>query len=84
VTEGKDGHYLLKIADTGNGISEKDLNKIFNPFFSTKDRGTGLGLSIVRNIIEGHNGKIWIENRTAASGGEGPAGTQVMIRIPLA
>jgi two-component system sensor histidine kinase HydH len=84
VTEGKDGHYLLKIADTGSGISEKDLNKIFNPFFSTKDRGTGLGLSIVRNIIEGHNGKIWIENRTAASGGEGPAGTQVMIRIPLA
>jgi two-component system sensor histidine kinase HydH len=84
VTEEKDGHYLLEITDTGSGISEKDLKKIFNPFFSTKERGTGLGLSIVRNIIEGHNGKIWIASRTVASEGEGTAGTQVMIRLPLA
>jgi len=83
VTEEKDGHYLVEIADTGAGISEKDLNKIFNPFFSTKERGTGLGLSIVRNIIEGHHGRIWIESRAAASGLEGPTGTRVMIRLPL-
>ena len=83
-TEEKDGHYMVKIADTGSGISEKDLKKIFNPFFSTKEKGTGLGLSIVRNIIEGHQGKIWIESRTAASEGEGPAGTRVMIQLPLA
>jgi len=84
VTEEKDGDYLVKIADTGIGISDDDLNKIFNPFFSTKEKGTGLGLSIVRNIIEGHNGKIWIESRTAASEGEGPTGTRVIIQLPTA
>jgi len=34
------------------------LNKIFNPFYTTKEKGTGLGLAIVHNIIEGHNGLI--------------------------
>jgi len=82
VTEEKDDHYLIEIADTGVGIGEKELNKIFNPFFSTRERGTGLGLSIVRNIIEGHRGKIWIESRVAAADGEGPTGTRVMIRLP--
>jgi two-component system, NtrC family, sensor histidine kinase HydH len=84
VTEETDGHYLLRIADTGVGITDKDVTKIFNPFFSTKEKGTGLGLSIVRNIIEGHNGRVWIESRTAASGEEGPTGTQVMIKLPMA
>ena len=82
VTEDKDGHYLIEIADTGVGIGEKELNKIFNPFFSTKERGTGLGLSIVRNIIEGHRGKIWFESRVAGADGEGATGTRVMIRLP--
>lgn len=83
VTEEKDDHYLLKIADTGTGISETDLKKIFNPFFSTKEKGTGLGLSIVRNIIEGHNGKIWIESRVEGSQDGTPSGTEVMIRLPV-
>jgi signal transduction histidine kinase len=84
VTEEKNSHYLLKITDTGSGISEKDLKKVFNPFFSTREKGTGLGLSIVRNIIEGHNGKIWIESRTSSSDGEGEMGTRVTIQLPLA
>jgi len=84
VTEEKDSHYLLEITDTGSGISEKDLKKVFNPFFSTREKGTGLGLSIVRNIIEGHNGKIWIESRTSSSDGEGEMGTRVTIQLPLA
>jgi len=82
ISEAEDRSYLVEIADTGDGISEKDLGKIFNPFFSTKERGTGLGLSIVRNIIEGHRGKIWIESRAAGTGEEGPTGTRVMIRLP--
>jgi two-component system, NtrC family, sensor histidine kinase HydH len=84
VTKEKEGRCLLKIADTGTGISEKDLDKIFDPFYSAKEKGTGLGLSIVRNIIEAHKGKIWIESRTAASESEGPAGTRVMIQLPTA
>jgi len=83
VTEEKDGHFLLKIADTGSGISEKDLGKIFDPFFSAKEKGTGLGLAIVRNIIDGHQGKIWIESRTTDSPLGEPPGTEVMIRLPL-
>jgi len=79
-----DGHYLLEIADTGVGIHQENLKKIFNPFFSTKEKGSGLGLSIVRNIIEGHRGKIWIESTSADSEGGKASGTTVRIRLPMA
>jgi len=51
------------ISDTGMGIAESDLDKIFNPFFTTKEQGTGLGLSIVHRIIEGHGGKITVQSQ---------------------
>ncbi|HIJ58721.1 MAG TPA: GHKL domain-containing protein, partial [Deltaproteobacteria bacterium] len=80
--EEEDGYYLVTITDSGSGISEENLLKIFNPFFSTKDTGSGLGLSIVRKIIEGHKGKIWIEkNLEEPPEGESP-GTRVMIKLP--
>jgi len=63
------------IEDTGGGISEQNLNKIFNPFFSTKDKGSGLGLSIVRNIMEAHRGAIAIESQL-------DSGTKVTITLP--
>jgi len=44
--------------DNGTGMDKLILNKIFNPFYTTKEKGTGLGLAIVHNIIEGHNGLI--------------------------
>jgi len=44
--------------DNGKGMDKEILNKIFNPFYTTRDKGTGLGLAIVHNIIEGHNGLI--------------------------
>ena len=62
VQEEKD-HFRIEIQDTGSGISEENLKRIFNPFFTTKDKGTGLGLSIVRKIIEGHKGTIAIDSR---------------------
>ena len=49
--------------DNGTGISEEALQKIWNPFFTTKETGTGLGLGIVKNIIESHRGEIEIFNR---------------------
>ena len=55
----------ISIADTGSGVSEEAAKKIFDPFFSTKDHGMGMGLSIVRTIIEAHNGRIEVDNRTA-------------------
>ncbi|MFH1627115.1 MAG: ATP-binding protein [Pseudomonadota bacterium] len=78
----ENGDYLVSITDSGTGINERNLSKIFNPFFSTKEKGSGLGLSIVRNIIEGHKGKIWIESKEEASLNEEGTGTRVMIRLP--
>ncbi len=58
----------LRVADTGAGISEEMLGRLFTPFASTKPTGTGLGLSITRRIIEEHGGRI-----TAGNGPEGGA-----------
>ncbi len=54
---------LLKIVDSGNGIALENIDKIMNPFFTTKEigEGTGLGLSISRGIIEAHNGSLYVD-----------------------
>jgi signal transduction histidine kinase len=67
--------YQIEIEDTGCGISDENVDKIFNPFFTTKEKGSGLGLSIVRKIIEGHRGTIDIQSR---EGG----GTKVEVQLP--
>ena len=55
----------ISFRDTGCGIPEENLDKIFEPFFSTKEvgKGTGLGLSICYGIIEAHGGKIEVESK---------------------
>ncbi len=68
-------NYQVEIQDTGMGISEENRKKIFNPFFTTKEKGSGLGLSIVKKIIEGHKGAIWIES-------EEEVGTRVFVELP--
>jgi len=54
--------------DTGMGISSGDADKIFYPFYTTKEKGTGLGLSIAQKITEEHGGKIEVESRGAGTG----------------
>ena len=54
------GHAMISIGDTGMGIAPGDVEKIFHPFYTTKDSGTGLGLSLAYRIIEAHNGKVWV------------------------
>ncbi|MCB9771310.1 MAG: hypothetical protein H6754_02000 [Candidatus Omnitrophica bacterium] len=56
----RNGTVVITFTDTGLGISKENLNKIFEPFYSTKDTGTGLGLAIVKGIIEDHDGKITV------------------------
>lgn len=65
----------LIIEDNGIGIVDKDLNQIFDPFFSTKEKGSGLGLSIVYKLVEGHQGEIKVESKE----GEG---TKFIIFLP--
>jgi two-component system NtrC family sensor kinase len=52
----------VSVRDTGTGIEEKDLARVFDPFFSTKKKGTGLGLSVVNGIVTRHNGKVEIDS----------------------
>lgn len=52
----------ITFQDSGPGIPEEDLSRIFDPFFSTKQGGAGLGLAIVHNIVSQHNGSINVEN----------------------
>jgi signal transduction histidine kinase len=65
----------LSVSDTGPGISPGDKEKLFLPYFSTKERGTGLGLAIVSRILHEHHGKVRVENTK-------PAGARFVIELP--
>lgn len=67
---------LIELKDSGVGISETDLRKVFRPLFSTKPRGTGLGLPFCRQVIEEHGGEIRINSRKGS-------GTTVTFTIPI-
>ncbi len=71
---GKD-RAVIKLSDTGPGISEEFLPKIFDPFLTTKDKGTGLGLSIAHKIVENHDGTISVSTRPEK-------GTTFVINLP--
>jgi signal transduction histidine kinase len=70
------GMVVLTVADTGPGIAPENLERIFDPLFSTKSFGTGLGLPIVKQIVEQHGGTIRIDSEVAH-------GTRVRISLPL-
>jgi signal transduction histidine kinase len=53
------GGVMVSVADTGTGIGSQELERIFNPLFTTKSDGMGMGLSICRSIIEAHDGQLW-------------------------
>jgi signal transduction histidine kinase len=67
----------LQIADEGKGMTEEELARAFDPFYTTKENGTGLGLAVTYGIVEGHGGSITL----ASTPGEG---TTVSINLPLA
>jgi signal transduction histidine kinase len=58
--QGKPDVVHVSIEDTGTGIDPSNVNRIFDPLFTTKERGMGMGLSICQSIIENHNGRIWV------------------------
>lgn len=59
---GKEGVFIF-IKDNGKGIPESDINKIFMPFYTTKERGAGIGLALVQKIAMGHGGNVSVESR---------------------
>nr|MBP8283883.1 hypothetical protein [Chromatiaceae bacterium] len=65
----------LSVADNGGGIDAALLDRLFEPYVTTKAKGTGLGLAIVKKIIEEHGGIIWAENTKG--------GARVATRLPL-
>jgi two-component system, LuxR family, sensor kinase FixL len=77
-TDGGDGRVAhVAVSDTGPGVKEEILEKLFEPFVSTKMNGLGLGLSISRAIAASHQGKVWAENNRTH-------GATFHISIPLA
>jgi two-component system sensor histidine kinase PilS (NtrC family) len=67
-TAGNSKHIEVVFKDSGNGIGKDEIDKIFYPFFTTKDKGTGLGLSIAQKIIEEHGGKIEVTSEGEGTG----------------
>jgi signal transduction histidine kinase len=59
-----DGSVLISVADTGTGIDPQDVQRVFDPLFTTKSGGMGMGLAICRSIIEAHNGMLWVTPNT--------------------
>jgi signal transduction histidine kinase len=73
----KDSNIMIAVRDRGSGIPVENLPKLFESFFTTKQRGMGLGLAIARSIVEAHGGRIWAENRQ-------PHGAAFNVEIPMA
>ena len=69
-------HVVVSVEDSGSGIGAKDMDRIFDAFFTTKSRGMGVGLSICRSIIESHGGRLWV---SASS----PFGTVFRFTLPI-
>ena len=72
------GKVEVKVEDNGNGIPQKVLDKIFQPFFTTKPtgQGTGLGLSLSYDIVKAHGGEIKVETKENE-------GTEFIIQLPI-
>ncbi len=88
-TESRDGKCVIKVttkalpteveifvADNGKGLSQEDLERLFHPYFTTKEQGSGLGLVITERIITEHSGEISVDSKEGS-------GTTVSIKLPL-
>jgi signal transduction histidine kinase len=70
------GDATVRLRDNGSGIAPDKLDRIFNPFFTTKEKGTGLGMAIARKIVEAHDGSIAVASEVGR-------GTEFRITLPL-
>jgi two-component system nitrogen regulation sensor histidine kinase NtrY len=75
-TTHEDGSVDLEISDTGSGLTPEECDRLFTPYYTTKQHGTGLGLAIVQSVVSDHNGRISVES-------ESGVGTSFHIRLPI-
>ncbi len=75
ILSSEEDYVKIEVKDTGNGIPTENLEKIFQPYFSTKETGTGLGLAIVKRIVDDHSGKIEVDS-------EEGVGTDIIVKLP--
>jgi hypothetical protein len=66
----------ISVSDTGHGLTDEIRERLFLPFYSTKNRGTGLGLSIAAKIVQEHGGSLRAESNS-------PKGARFILRLPL-
>ncbi len=77
VATAEGGRARVEVVDTGPGMSQEDLGRLFTPYFTTKSTGTGLGLSIVHRIVEEHGGSVRVESQQGA-------GARFIVELALA
>jgi len=74
-TEATDGLVRLEVADTGEGLTKEECERLFTPYYTTKQHGTGLGLAIVQSVVSDHAGRISVESKPGQ-------GTAFRIELP--
>jgi signal transduction histidine kinase len=74
-TREEDGRVLIEVADTGSGLTPEECERIFTPYYTSKQHGTGLGLAIVQSIVSDHGGRIRVQS-------EPGRGTTFVIELP--
>jgi signal transduction histidine kinase len=70
------GTVLIAVEDTGTGLDPTIVDRVFQPFLTTKPDGLGMGLAICRSIVEAHGGRLWVSPRA-------PHGADVRFTVPL-
>jgi two-component system nitrogen regulation sensor histidine kinase NtrY len=74
-TRRDDGRVIIEVADTGSGLTPEECERIFTPYYTSKQHGTGLGLAIVQSVVSDHGGRISVQS-------EPGRGTTFMIELP--
>ena len=82
VLDGGEDHVLIQVSDTGTGIPPENLDRLFDPYFTTKQvgMGTGLGLAVTHGIVKMHRGVITVDSNVDPA--TGPTGTSFLIDLP--
>ncbi len=74
-TRGQDGKVMIEVSDTGSGLTREECERIFTPYYTSKQHGTGLGLAIVQSVVSDHGGRISVQS-------EPGKGTSFVIELP--